>query len=412
MIEHPVPQNITAYQFHLIGNMTVKQFLMLLAGAGVGFLFYTTNLPGLIKWFFIIFFFGLSAVAAFVPYEDRTMDQWLINFIKAIYRPTKFYWRRHVQLPDFMSYQPTGTLVETPDASTWAPQKRQKVQAYLSSLQSGASMTEADPLDIFTRKSADVNELFTSVKAAANVTPGEDSVVDRPHLTVRTRPLRQPQEVFRAGSPGAVIAEAQAKTTQPSAPSKNAATHPATHTVSSVHQAPTTSPNSANQAGISPNEIRSSHSANTIKVANITTEAEAVADDNSATPTQTETREQSYIAADTLNSSSMSNGTILPVVFDRSLPFPTLPNEPNVLVGMVYDQQQKIVPNAIIEILDEKGNTVRAMKTNTLGQFYISSALKPGQYHLETESAGLTFPVYEITINNQVLDPVKIQATE
>ena len=67
MIEHPVPQNITAYQFHLIGNMTIKQFLILLVGAGLAFLFYTTNLPGIIKWPLILIFFGGGAMAAFVP---------------------------------------------------------------------------------------------------------------------------------------------------------------------------------------------------------------------------------------------------------------------------------------------------------------------------------------------------------
>jgi hypothetical protein len=50
------------------------------------------------------------------------------------------------------------------------------------------------------------------------------------------------------------------------------------------------------------------------------------------------------------------------------------------------------------------------MKTNSLGQFYISSPLKPGTYHLETEHADFQFPVYQIEIQNTALDPVNIVA--
>lgn len=403
MIEHPVPQNITAYQFHLVGNMTVKQFLMLLGGAGIAFLFYTTNLPNLLKWSFIIFFFAGSAAAAFVPYEDRTLDQWIVNFIRAIYRPTKYYWRRHPQIPSFLSYQPRTNLDTTPNPASWAPQKRQKVQAYLSSLQSDQGAEATDPLDIFTRKQADVNSLFTSVAAAANVKPGatDKEQAQRPTLTVRARPLHQPEAVYDAGSPGAVMA-AQARLAN--------ASHQPGHTVSTVHQAKPAPQPPKETTSITPNQVHLSRAPQTVQVAKVDTEGPAPDTTTVAAPTAAPAAEQSYVNADQLASSSLSGSDIVPAVFDRNLPFPSLPTQPNVLVGMVHDAQQKIVPSAIIEILDEKGNTVRAMKTNTLGQFYISSALKPGSYRIETEKDDLTFPVYALNVTNTVLDPINITA--
>ncbi len=409
MIEHPVPQNITAYQFHLIGNMTVKQFLMLLAGAGLGFLFYTTNLPGLLKWSLIIFFFGGAAAAAFVPYEDRTLDQWLINFIRAIYRPTKYYWRRQPKIPNFLSYQPLTSTDNTPQVASWAPQKRQKVQAYLSSLQSGSLQEEIDPLDVFTRSGGRITDLFNQVQAASNVNPGEEQFSARPNLKVRTRPLRKPQEVFRAGSPGAVIA-ATAKSTKLAA-KQISQTHQPSRTVSAVHQPkPTTV--QVDQGSISPNQIKTSKSTQTIKVATVSTEQAGLGNGQAETAQAADLGEQPYVSAEQLASSSMGENQILPAVFDRNLPFPSLPTQPNMLVGMVHDQQGKIIPNAIIEILDEKGSTVRAMKTNTLGQFYISSALKPGTYRLETDKEGLNFPIYELKVNNEILEPINIQAQQ
>ena len=77
MQEHPVPQNVTGYEFHLIGQMTLKQFFT--AGIGVLFAIITnaTNLPGIFK-FPLIFIFGVGGFGmAFVPYEGRSLDKWL-----------------------------------------------------------------------------------------------------------------------------------------------------------------------------------------------------------------------------------------------------------------------------------------------------------------------------------------------
>ena len=36
MREHPIPQDITGYKFHIIGSMTLKQFLEIAIGVIVG----------------------------------------------------------------------------------------------------------------------------------------------------------------------------------------------------------------------------------------------------------------------------------------------------------------------------------------------------------------------------------------
>src|SRR5258708_6741719 len=94
MEQHPVPQNISSYQFHLVGDMTLKQFLELAGGVVVGIIIYATGLPAIIKWPLILFSAGLGAALAFVPLEERPLEKWIFAFIRSVYSPTLFHWEK------------------------------------------------------------------------------------------------------------------------------------------------------------------------------------------------------------------------------------------------------------------------------------------------------------------------------
>lgn len=97
MQQHPVPQPITSYEFRLVGDMTLKQFSKLAAGAILAFFVYVIGPPALIKWFLILLFGSLGAAMAFVPFEGRPIDTWIIAFFKRIYSPTQYVWRQNSQ---------------------------------------------------------------------------------------------------------------------------------------------------------------------------------------------------------------------------------------------------------------------------------------------------------------------------
>ena len=99
MEQHAVPQNISSYQFHLVGDMTLKQFLELAGGVVVGLLFYATGLPGIIKWPLILISAAIGAALAFVPFEERPLEQWIIAFFRSVYSPTLFYWKKPATAP-------------------------------------------------------------------------------------------------------------------------------------------------------------------------------------------------------------------------------------------------------------------------------------------------------------------------
>ena len=99
MQQHPVPQPITSYEFRLVGDMTLKQFLKLAAGVVLALIVYAINPPELIKWFFILLFTGSGAAMAFVPLEGRPLDTWVIAFFKRIYSPTLYVTQGKAPLP-------------------------------------------------------------------------------------------------------------------------------------------------------------------------------------------------------------------------------------------------------------------------------------------------------------------------
>lgn len=92
MDQHPVPQNITSYEFRLVGDMTLKQFFQLAGGGLVGVVIYQLPLPFFVKWPLIFIAVGIGAALAFVPVQGRPFSQWLTAFFGAIYAPTEYYW--------------------------------------------------------------------------------------------------------------------------------------------------------------------------------------------------------------------------------------------------------------------------------------------------------------------------------
>ena len=97
MEPHPIPQNVTTFQFHLVGDMTLKQFMYLAAGSGIAysiFVFFSHDYP-LVSWPAIVLSAGLGAAFAFLPLNSRPLDYWVAAFFKAVYAHTKRAWQKN-----------------------------------------------------------------------------------------------------------------------------------------------------------------------------------------------------------------------------------------------------------------------------------------------------------------------------
>ena len=94
MEQHPIPQQISSYEFKLVGEMTLKQFLKAAGGILLAVLINSTKIVAFIKWPLMLFFGGLGLLLAFVPFEDRPLETWITAFIKSIYSPTIFLYKK------------------------------------------------------------------------------------------------------------------------------------------------------------------------------------------------------------------------------------------------------------------------------------------------------------------------------
>lgn len=96
MEPHPIPQDVTSFQFHLVGDMTLKQFIYLAIGSSFAYALFVLLAPGypLLAWPIIIISTLSGAAFAFLPIGSRPLDYWLMAFLKAVYSPTKRVWKK------------------------------------------------------------------------------------------------------------------------------------------------------------------------------------------------------------------------------------------------------------------------------------------------------------------------------
>lgn len=354
MREHPVPQNVTSYEFHLIGNMTLKQFFELGAGIVVALLIYSTNLLAIVKWPLILLFVLLGIVTAFVPFEGRPLDKWFLAFIRAIYKPTEFYWRKSGKIPDYLLYTSQTTIRQEQELNL-TPLKHQRIAEYIQTLPGQRSAALGD--DIESTRILEVLNLFDEVMvdmAQATPTPV------KPSITLEARGLQPLDKLLD-------YEDTEAEQVQQL---DTSTAIPQTTPIELAHEEEKQTEATADLM----------NQAQTIEVFSSTTA-------DHAAPEQTITAQTS-----------------------QDLPFPKRPTIPNLIVGMVFDQFNKIVENAIVEIQDEQGMPVRAVKTNSIGQFFISTPLENGRYIVKIDKEGLSFIPQELTLQKNIVDPLLIQA--
>jgi len=313
MEQHPVPQHIASYEFRLIGDMTLRQFAQLAAGAILGLIVYALPMPGIFKWPLIVFF-GFSGFAfAFLPFNERPLSNWVLSFFKAIFAPTQFIWAKTAQRPEIfepLSFK-AATVKEAPLKSD-----KEGLNQYLASLPFTETKNPLDQQEESFLK--EVSNLFQL--AHPKVTPVQ------PQPTFRPMPLPPYRQGLQPTGP--LIHPIQPKTQPIILPQK-----------------PGRPRKTAVEAKINP-----------------------------------------------------------------ALLIPALPTRPNIIVGMVLDNEGKIVEGAILEIRNAQGLPVRALKTNRLGQFMIVTSLENGPYEIEVEKEGSRFDIIKIEAKGNIIKPIEIRA--
>lgn len=308
MEQHPIPQQISSYEFKLVGDMTLKQFLKAAGGILIAILINSTNMLVVFKWPLVLMFGGLGLALAFLPLDDRPLETWIISFFKSIYSPTIFVYKKN-------------------NDNSW-------LKAPYTKDEEGGEL-----------KPVENNNLFVSVKK--QTTEGTMTIDKKRAFGGLVGKINKSNEVAR---------EKITKT------------------------------------NVVDNEL-----------------AEPGLKQESVIEPKVEEEINSQLSAVDLNLKRDKLEATGHAVFG-TIPMPNRPDVANLIVGMATNQEGKIVDGVIVEIQDENGSPARVIKTNSLGQFKISTPLASGRYLIIAEKEGYTFDRVNIDLAGQIVDPIKIIA--
>ena len=151
MQEHLIPQDITNYKFHLIGELDLVQFCEILVGIIGGVIIFRFNWPAFVKWPLIIIVVSVGLVAAFFPIADRPLSHWLKVYFGGLFAPTKFYWRKKVVVPaffDFVLSDQHKAFLEATTTFNEMPVKPPRALSYFDTLAHNQQQN-VDELEVF-----------------------------------------------------------------------------------------------------------------------------------------------------------------------------------------------------------------------------------------------------------------------
>lgn len=347
MEQHPVPQDITGFKFKLVGDMTLKQFGELAFGAIIAYLFYATGWPGFIKMPLTIMFGLLGFALAFLPIQERPLDLWIVNFLKAIYRPTLYVWQKGSEPVVFSS--PPVVLPSVASAPIIPPPTPTRI----SPTPSIEDLQELRDKKILETQGVEEKQAIILPKVTINEPKGPE-VVTVDSLAM----LRDEKQLADEEKKRALDEQNQNLTAQ-------------IETVKTKIQA---------LQGMDTTELQA-------QLANLSAQKESFFP-----------KETPFEGVKIVEKSATHQATV------------SLTEIPNILNGLVINEKGVPLENTILIVKDKIGNSIRALKSNQVGQFIASTPLENGTYYLEFERQGYTFDILEITLSGKILEPLKITA--
>jgi hypothetical protein len=419
MEQHAIPQDITGFKFKLVGDMTLKQFGELAAGAIVAYVFYASGWHPFLKWPLVISSGLMGFALAFLPIEERSLDIWITNFFRAIYRPTLYVWKKSATNPTGATLSlvsPTAvTKPKTPAPQLWpfpieplkpvgtpppveptpatptspspeptpAPETRQAI--------SGQPISIEDLQALRDRK---VRELEQAVKKLDQVThqvktdmyqaqKGPDIVTVDSLAQLRDEKKAADEEALRL-----LIEQNKRLMDQIEGVKTRIQSLQGMDTTQLQTQLGTLDQQReklATQISTFQEKINGPPVPATVPM---TTQSETpVLQSQAAQPSVVRVVEKSVARQAAIS----------------------LTDIPNVINGLVVNDRNVPLDSTILIIKDKAGNSIRALKTNQVGQFIASTPLENGTYYLEFERPSYSFDILEITLSGQVLQPLEIK---
>ncbi|HUD09922.1 MAG TPA: PrgI family protein [Patescibacteria group bacterium] len=365
MENHPIPQDITGFEFKLIGDMTLKQFAYVAGGAIVGLIFYALPIFALIKIPIALIFVGTGVLFAFVPFEGRPLDIMIRNFLRAVLNPTQYIYQK-------MDAQP---LAEASLASVSGGKKQSLSEAsqkqlkdFLNSLPVGKNKLDKKEMVFFeslaqyeTDKPLQANPGFvashsiaTSKTQLTSAQTVAQQQVTKPAQEEANEELQKTAALLEKELQNAKAKEAAEDKTNPEEYLK-------------AHQKVLELQKNLNDLTFQKQELESKLISLQQKME---MQGKSIYTPSVAHPE--ELKETKFVRS-------------IPQSMQKSAGLPTAPEFPNVVTGIIKDPRGNPLQNILVEVKDSQGNAVRAFKTNALGQFASATPLVNGEYTIGFE---------------------------
>ena len=358
MENHPIPQDITGFEFKLIGDMTLKQFAYVAGGAIIGLLFYALPIFAFIKIPLALVFVGIGVLFAFVPFEGRPLDIMIKNFVKAVLNPTQYLYQKmdaQILTENSLASTPSGKKQSLNEVS------QKQLKSFLNSLPVGKNKLDKKEMVFFeslaqygTNKSSQVAPGFVASHSIATsaAQPAPLQTIVQPSET--NNDLQKTAALLEKELQNAKAQEAAGNQTNPEEYLK-------------AHQKVLELQKTLSDLAFQKQELES-------KLISLQQKME-MQGQSIYTPSvahQEGLKETKFVRS-------------IPQNMQKSAGLPTAPEFPNVVTGIIKDPRGNPLQNILVEVKDSQGNAVRAFKTNALGQFASATPLTNGEYSIGFE---------------------------
>ncbi len=484
--QHAVPQNIMDVEFKLIGELTMRQFVYIVVFAIAAYMAHL-SVPQPFTWPFVLVI-GLTGLGlAFVPFEDRGLDEWIINFLTAINSPTERIWRKEIELPTAFAFEQNIRILQQ-ELITLAPTaSRRKLEEYLNKTQSSKKEDTLDiPEEEYIQK---VREAFKGTSATEPKEEVYESKLESAPTKLKQKPATETREKQRdTFKPKKQKAEKQDKVSKMMQDRiKKSRLKPLDEgrSKSTSYLQPMTGHSGRKFVNLTPSQgkiilpIRGERVLS-IEETKDNKEEKAQAKEDYKKKAEklqdliekekknqrarkieekTEEKEEKEKSPPQKEEKVKKTSTESKQIFDGKLPsvekeqpakedtiekeeekrelkrtftpeflerksekitqrdtpdnvrlIPSMVEKPNIISGIIKSKNDETLENAVLIIRNKNGEPVRALKTNKLGKFFISTPLSNGNYEIEIEKEGYSFDIIPVTINGGLLPSFEIKS--
>ncbi len=235
MQQHAVPQEIMSVEFKLFGNfLSLREFIFIAVSLAISWILYTLMskgiIPGILAYPGIFIIATVGIMAGLVPFQQKTLDKWIINYFNAIRTPTQRIWKK----PGF---EPTlaqqgvpvvhKNYVVAPPASTETTSTSNLKAASIPNVKEDTTKIEKDEQERIKEIAETMNTISNPTKPVANTIPAKTPAAEAMSSTTvapTSNPTVQPKAPVNPVTPASPLPPINPSTNPNPASSGNPAT--------------------------------------------------------------------------------------------------------------------------------------------------------------------------------------------